>query len=115
MSYEKENARNVGVLTEIGYFEKEAHELYQGEKKNSDPPFANCVVRRAERIIRAIKPMITPQKVVAVTRDEDTLVKSVLFKTGIDLYECPACGSFVLLTDNHCSECGQKLDKDDVK
>lgn len=41
---------------------------------------------------------------------DDLKLGAVTCKAGASFYKCPNCGQLVLYGNNHCPECGQKLD-----
>lgn len=96
----------------------DAEKLYANEAEGYEPPFANCVVRRA---MRCIKKLLCETESL---RDRQAPKKPNLWGDGsdsegniiYDIWDCPSCGySYEVDCDryDYCPECGQAIDWSD--
>lgn len=98
---------------------KECDELFEREADGCEPPFANCVVRRALRCIRKLRAEIQWLK------SKQTARKITHEATLRSSCTCPSCknvvdkfeqfgDSRIRVTYDYCHFCGQKLDWSDI-
>ncbi len=57
---------------------------------------------------KALEKQIAKKPTVLIN-DKDVKVGCVTFRKGVKTYKC-TCGCWVTLSQNYCSQCGQKLD-----
>ena len=62
--------------------------------------------------IKALEKQITKKPTVLIN-DKDVKIGCVTFRKGVKTYKCN-CGCWVTLSQDYCSQCGQKLDWNEV-
>lgn len=118
---EREATREMTFDEEYEILQAEANELFAKEDERSEPPFANCVVRRALRCIRKLREEREKYRAIGTVsefqqlKEKATAKKPYYVKYDYNgnpeqvVYNCPNCKGFVLYQHGACS-CGQKLD-----
>lgn len=122
-----ENVREMTFDEEYEILQKEKEELFAMEKEDCEPPFANCVVRRALRCIRKLLEEIQQYRAIGTPEECRTAVermKPYKPKEYEDKYYGCKCGEVLLekweeypkklMSKSwglpYCLGCGQKLD-----
>jgi hypothetical protein len=111
---ESEAKREMTFDEEYEILQAEKNELFSKENDNEEPPFANCVVRRALRCIRKLKEEREHYRAIGTVSEFRELKEKATAKkvTGISLTHegragnCPNCKQFVLERyDIKCPKC----------
>ena len=116
---EREATREMTFDEEYEILQAEANELFAKEDERSEPPFANCVVRRALRCIRKLREEREKYRAIGTVSEfqqlkEKATAKQVRLYIGSDM-SCPACGrrlrNYEGIINPYCKFCGQQLER----
>lgn len=116
-----EAVREMTFEEEYKILNEEKKELFDREIEGCEPPFANCVVRRALRCIRKL--MNEKDKELEQYRSIGTIeecreaVERQRAKNPIDgkvrkvfgYYQCPTCGGLLTTNKRFCEDCRQAI------
>lgn len=116
-----ENVREMTFDEEYEILEKEKEELFAMEKEDCEPPFANCVVRRALRCIRKLFSEIQQHRAIGTVEECQTAMERMKPRKPKEskmwnLMLCPNCGNNVMVKEKtvfrlkYCCNCGQAID-----
>jgi len=117
-----EATREMTFMEEYEILKSEKDELFATESNDSEPPFANCVVRRALRCIRKLMKEKEQFEAIGTVSEFRELKEKATAKKPVPYvpdcasinfieFVCPNCKGDVpqMLTPRYC-DCGQKLD-----
>ena len=127
-----ENVREMTFEEEYEILIKEEHELFATEKVDCEPPFANCVVRRALRCISKLLAEVIDYNAIGTVEEcriamERMKPKKPVVKYGCtyrcppdcggeefdeygDIYHCPNCDRELSYSLDDVCRCGQAID-----
>ena len=120
---ENEATREMTFDEEYEILHREKEQLFFNEEIDCEPPFANCVVRRALRCIRKLLEEIQLYRAIGTVEEFKALKERVEAKKPIlnnpkinefyikEAKLCPSCHSYINdCSGDYCRDCGQRID-----
>lgn len=113
-----ETVREMTFEEEYAILQKETDRLFEKEIEGCEPPFANCVVRRA---LRCIRKLLEKTELLRKKQDPHKIIHNVESGREYEDFICPYCGDILqqrrkgatAITVYHfkyCHNCGCHLD-----